>query len=117
VVHDQSDQNDAGSTGQVLRFRPRRRVASPPPRVRINTSDTHDAEPEDDLARYEQEQDEPIDYRKRMLMNVIAVVIVAFLIGIGVWLADTIADLQKDQDCILQGRANCAPLELPPPPR
>lgn len=68
--------------------------------------------PENDLAQYEQE-DEEIDYRQRMLMNVIAIVIVALLVGVGVWIADTIAEMEKDQDCVLQGRANCAPIEVP----
>lgn len=48
-----------------------------------------------------------------MLMNVIAIVIVALLVGVGVWIADTIAEMEKDQDCVLQGRANCAPIETP----
>ena len=42
--------------------------------------------------------------------------VVAVLIGIGVWLADTIADMERDQDCVLQGRQNCAPIELAIPP-
>jgi hypothetical protein len=70
-------------------------------------------EPHDDFAAYEQDPDEPVDYRKRMLMNVIAVAVVTLLVGAGVWIADTIADLQRDQDCVLQGRSNCAPIELP----
>jgi hypothetical protein len=75
----------------------------------------------DDLAIYERERDdleeveEVVDYRQRMVMNFIALAVVAFLVGAGVWLADTIADMQRDQDCIMQGRANCAPLELPMP--
>ena len=35
----------------------------------------------------------------------------------GVWLADTIADMERDQDCMMQGRANCVPIELPIPPQ
>ena len=46
-------------------------------------------------------------------MNVIAVVIVSLLVGVGVWLADTIADMEKAQDCLMQGRQNCAPIEVP----
>ena len=66
----------------------------------------------DDLAAFE-EEDGHIDYRHRMLMNVIAVVIVSVLISAGVWIADTIAAMQKAQDCALQGRQNCAPIEVP----
>jgi hypothetical protein len=69
-------------------------------------------EPVDDLAAFEDE-DRNIDYRHRMLMNVFAVVIVSVLISAGVWIADTIAAMQKAQDCALQGRQNCAPIEVP----
>jgi len=76
-----------------------------------------DNELHDDLARYEQERDEIVDYRQRMLMNVIGLAIVTFLVSTGVWLADTIADMERDQDCVMQGRVNCAPVVLPEPPQ
>ena len=97
-------------TAQVLQFRPR--IAD-----RL-TSREFPAEPQDDdfdhLAQYEQEQegDETVNHPRRMLMNGIAVAVVTVLIGVGVWLADTIADMERDQDCVLQGRQNCAPIEL-----
>lgn len=72
----------------------------------------------DDLAEYEQdrqEEDEVTNYPHRMLMNVIAVAIVTLLIGVGVWLADTIAEMERDQDCVLQGRQNCAPIDIAAP--
>jgi len=101
--------------GQVLPFR---RPGQPLP---VPTPQT--AEPDVDiagLARYEQErQEEPeeevVDYRQRMLMNVIALAVLTFLLSTGVWLADTIADMERDQDCMMQGRVNCAPIELPVP--
>ncbi len=73
--------------------------------------------PNPEFARFEQEQDEPIDYRHRMIMNVIALAIVTLLVGLGVWIADTISDLQREQDCLMQGRSNCAPIEVPVPMR
>ena len=69
----------------------------------------------DDFARFEQEQDEPIDYRHRMIMNLSALAILISLVGLGVWIADTISDLQREQDCLMQGRSNCAPIEVPIP--
>jgi len=48
-----------------------------------------------------------------MLMNVIAMAVVAMLVGVGVWIAGTIAGLERDQDCMMQGRQNCAPIEVP----
>ena len=78
------------------------------------TAKPDESESVDDLAQYEQEQDDrPIDYRRRMLMNMIAIAIVTLLVGAGVWIADTITDLERDQDCVLQGRGNCAPIEAP----
>lgn len=107
VVHDRPE------FGQVLRFRHR---PGQPPRSG-SALRPGEAEPADALVRYEQEQDEQIDYRQRMLMNVIALVIVTLLVGAGVWIADTIAEMEKDQDCVLQGRGNCAPIEAPVPNR
>jgi len=96
----------------VLKFRLRRRANRPLPRAPLTATE----EPIDDLVQYEQE-DEEIDYRHRMMMNVIAVVVVSLLVGVGVWIADTIANMQKIQDCAMQGRQNCAPIEVPPPKR
>jgi hypothetical protein len=100
--------------GQVLQF-PRRPGLAPSAAGVTSSADPaaidSDAKDADDLARYEQEQDEPIDYRQRMLMNAIAGAIVVLLIGAGVWIADTIAGMDRDQDCVMQGRGNCAPLE------
>jgi hypothetical protein len=111
MVHNRPDRHDADEFGQVLAFRRRPKpsltsVSSAPP-------DEGEAGLVDDLAQYEQDQDVPIDYRQRMRMNVIAIAIVTLLVGAGVWIADTIADIEKDQDCVLQGRANCAPIEAP----
>jgi hypothetical protein len=66
----------------------------------------------DDLARFER-TGEPDDYRHRMLMNAVALIIVAALIGAGLWLATTMADMRKNQDCVLSGRAGCTPVDIP----
>ncbi len=108
VVQDQPNPN--GGSGQILSFQLRRRLGMPAPRHAPVTPDGD--EPVDDLAAFE-EEDSHIDYRHRMVMNVIAVVIVSVLITAGVWIADTIAAMQKVQDCALQGRQNCAPIEVP----
>lgn len=106
VAPKQPELHDSGEFGQVLQF-PQRRAAPLP----AATPHPDDAEPLDDLARYE--EDAPINYRQRTLMNVIAVIIVTLLIAAGVWIADTITGLEKDQDCVMQGRVNCAPIEVP----
>jgi hypothetical protein len=93
VAQDRSNPNEAQEAGQILTFQLRRRVATPRQAPIAPDGD----EAVDDLAAFE-EEDGHIDYRHRMLMNVIA---------------DTIAAMQKVQDCALQGRQNCAPIELP----
>jgi hypothetical protein len=40
-----------------------------------------------------------------------------FLIVAGVWIADVMAKMRKDQDCVLSGRRGCTPVDVPIPPR
>ena len=61
-----------------------------------------------DLSRYERSRDEPDDFRHRMLANVAALSFTVALTAIGIWLAISIADLRKTQDCVLMGRRDCA---------
>jgi hypothetical protein len=110
---DDDGQGSAPRTAQVLPFRPRQRAAEPT-HTAADAAEPDDDALLDDLSRYEQDRDEePVNYARRMLMNVIAIAVVAILIGVGVWLADTIAQMERDQDCVLQGRHNCAPIEVP----
>ena len=67
--------------------------------------------PIDDLSKYERDEG-PDDYRHRMLVNVAAFLAIVALIGIGVWLADTMATMRKNQDCVLSGRRGCSPVEV-----
>lgn len=112
MAQDQSKSNEARESGQVLRFRLRERAGERPRSGSASEPNDRESEPLDDLAQYEEEDDND-NYRHRMLMNVVAVVVVAMLVGVGVWIADTIAELQRDQDCVMQGRQNCAPIEVP----
>lgn len=107
-------EGNAPRTAQVLQFRPRQRGAAEPSPADASAPEPHHTPLLDDLSRYEQDrEDEPVNYARRMLMNIIAIAVVAILIGVGVWLADTIAQMERDQDCVLQGRHNCAPIEVP----
>jgi hypothetical protein len=116
-MHNQPAAHDTPQSGQefgrVLPFqRPGQRPAKP-----FKIADTVTLAPvastDDGFARYEENRDEPIDDRKRMLMNLIAVAIVVFLISLGVWIADAIQISTKKEDCALQGRTNCEPIEVP----
>lgn len=68
--------------------------------------------PVDDLAKFEGGEGAD-DYRHRMIVNIAAFVFVLALIGAGLWLADTMAELRKNEDCVLSGRRGCAPVEVP----
>ena len=60
------------------------------------------------------EAGEPDDYRQRMINNLLALVFCVLLVAAGVWLADRIAEMRKNQDCVLSGRRNCANVNVPP---
>lgn len=67
--------------------------------------------PVEDLAKFER-SDDGDDYQHRMMVNVIAFLFVAGLIAAGLWLADTMAQMRKNQDCVLSGRRGCSPVEV-----
>jgi hypothetical protein len=116
LAQDKSEGDGTPHVAQVLQFRPRQHAAELNRSVQAAEVPDDGALP-DDLAAYEQDRDdEPVNYTQRMLMNVIAIGVVCLLIGVGVWLADTIAEMERDQDCVLQGRQNCAPIEVPAAP-
>ena len=67
-----------------------------------------------DLAKYERDagnQDND-DYRHRMMVNAGAFLFVLALIGAALWLADTMAQMRRDQDCVMSGRRGCTPVEF-----
>ena len=99
---------------RVLKFVPRN-SAQPPhhAQVRGDHPEHNSLSDTDDLARYRQHRDEPDDFRHRMLANAAAFALTAVLTGIGIWLAVSIADLRKTQDCILTGRRDCAHIAIP----
>jgi hypothetical protein len=94
--------------GRILPFRPRgsifaRNVSRPPPVP--------------DLEKYERVPDEPDDFRHRMIMNALGLVITVALIVTGIWIADVMAHMRKDQDCVLTGRPGCTHVDVPAQPR
>jgi hypothetical protein len=100
---------------QVIRFRPRSASTSGSRDWRLSPDNARPDVPED-LARFER-GDGDDDYRHRMLMNLAALVVTIMLATAGIWLAITIAEMRKNQDCALSGRRNCAPIDvqsLPP---
>jgi hypothetical protein len=47
-----------------------------------------------------------------MIVNTAVFVFVVGLIGAALWLADTMATMRKNQDCVLSGRRGCTPVEV-----
>jgi hypothetical protein len=66
-----------------------------------------------DLSRYEKPRPEPDNFRHRMLANIAALAFTIALTAIGIWLAVSIADLRRTQDCVLMGRRDCAKITTP----
>src|SRR5216683_4785007 len=100
---------------RVLKFRPRT-LAHPPGRRGdlVDQTGQEDARREpNDLSRYERDRDQPDDFRQRMLANVAAFAFTVALTAIGIWLAMSIADLRKTQDCVLMGQRDCAHISAP----
>jgi hypothetical protein len=73
------------------------------------------------LAKFERgpddREDDADDYRHRMIVNAAAFLFVIALIASGIWLADTMADMRKNQDCVLSGRRGCSPVDVVPKAR
>ena len=90
--------------GRILPFRRRgslfsRNVPRPPPVP--------------DLEKFERKPDEPDDFRHRMTMNALGLAVTVVLIVTGIWIADVLAHMRKDQDCVLIGRPGCTHVEVP----
>jgi hypothetical protein len=94
---------------RVLKFRPR--TLARPPGGPVQQPDIR-REP-NDLSRYERDRDEPDDFRHRMLANLAALAFTIALTAIGIWLAMSIADMRRTQDCVLMGRRDCAHISTP----
>ncbi|MBC9876699.1 hypothetical protein G8O24_04955 [Bradyrhizobium sp. INPA01-394B] len=99
---------------RVLQFRPRKTPSPVSHRGSGIVQPLHAAAPEPlDLSRYEQPRDEQDDFRHRMLANIAALAFTIALTAIGIWLAVSIADLRRTQDCVLMGRRDCVRITTP----
>jgi hypothetical protein len=97
---------------RVLQFRPRTSAPAPGQR-RILSEPVEQGGEANDLSRYERDREEPDDYRHRMLANIAAFAFTVALTAIGIWLAMSIADLRRTQDCVLMGRRDCVRISVP----
>lgn len=83
---------------------------------RNGTAPPPDRPPVDDLRKFEAPETRE-EYRQRMLTNAAGLGIVVLLIVAGIWIADTMASMRKNQDCVLSGRRGCTPVDAPLPQR
>ena len=100
AMPDRNSSSSAENGSRVVNFR-RNTVPTRPP----------SSAPVEDLAKYERDESSD-DYRHRMIVNVTVFIFVVGLIGAGIWLADTMAAMRKNQDCVLSGRRGCTPVEV-----
>jgi hypothetical protein len=92
---------------RVLPFRARQPVHRPPPAAPDGDS------PVEGLSRFERPDSGDDDFRHRMWMNVLAFGFLVLLVGGGIWMADNMATMRKNQDCVLSGRRTCNQFEAP----
>src|SRR5262245_1775746 len=107
IRRDSSDtaQRSKGADDNVVRFRSRIPGASGGARSHPARSSV------EGLAKYEGGEEQEDTYRHRMMVNLAALAFTIALALAGVWLAIQIADLRKNQDCVLSGRRACAPID------
>jgi hypothetical protein len=91
------------TSDKVINIRTRRPFHPAPRTVELPTAE---------LERFTQ-NNEPDDFRHRMLVNLIAFGFVTLLVISALWLANSLATMQKDQDCVLSGKRGCTPVETP----
>ncbi len=95
-----SDQHSSsGDDGRVVSFRSGRPVTRPPESPAV-----------EDLAKYHGKESKE-EYRERMIVNLAAFAFIVVLVAAGWWLAGTMAQMRKNEDCAASGRRNCVPIE------
>lgn len=108
MTAESSDQNEG--MGRVIPLRRPSAAAAPRRTAETGLSSRH--APIGDLGRYERSGDRD-DYRHRMLTNGAALLVCIVLVVTGVWIANTMAEMRKNQDCVLSGRRGCTPVDVP----
>jgi len=65
------------------------------------------------MADGDERSKEPPEEGNRTIENAVMLAFFVVLVGAGVWLLGTMADVRKVQDCAAQGRRNCGAIEAP----
>jgi hypothetical protein len=58
-------------------------------------------------------QDDAESERDRRVTNIFLLVFFVAVVGAGIWLVNAMIDHRKLDDCVAQGRRNCAPIDVP----
>jgi hypothetical protein len=96
--------------GRVLPFRPRApRSWNAHLRDKLRS-------PVEDLSKYSRNAEED-NFQHRMKVNLLAFAVLALIVACGIWLTGTMSEMRRNQDCVLSGRTNCAPIQVPAEPR
>ena len=111
-IIDAASQGSCRAPSAAERIR-RPNPAVPPARVAVRAERAAAAAVVPDLEKYERIPEPPGEYRHRMLMNGLGLAVTVALIVAGLWIADVMAHMRKDQDCVLSGRRNCAAIDVP----
>ena len=91
--------------GRVVPFRPR---TSRSWNANLRLRD-QPRSPISDLSKYSRGPEED-DYPHRMFINLLAFLVLSFIVGCGIWLADNISDRDTDQNCGRISRNHCVPI-------
>jgi hypothetical protein len=109
-----AERPQSGERGRVIPLRRRHPPAGNDNRPSASTDAARpDSSAVGDLGRFERGQEGHDDYRHRMIMNALALMVCVFLILAGVWLVSKLAQMRQDQDCVLSGRRGCTPVDVP----
>jgi hypothetical protein len=105
-MKNEEQRHSAEETGVIVPFPGRKPVV----RMHAFSNLSNDRSPVQGVDKYEKRGDDEDDYPHRMKMNALAVVLLAALVGGGIWIVDVMAEQRKNQDCALSGRRNCTPI-------
>ena len=63
--------------------------------------------------REPQAPDDSENERVHRFTNLVLLVFFVAVVGAGIWLVNAMIDYRKLDECVAQGRRNCAPIDLP----
>jgi hypothetical protein len=63
--------------------------------------------------RDQSRQQDPDFERDRRITNIFLAVMFVLVAGGGIWLGKAMHDARKADECLAQGRRNCAPIDVP----